>query len=182
MTKPAPSGHIVVLAFAASQAVYVAMLTLTLPTLESLAGGLKPFDMRPGGYDFMSAQQLLEALGEGGRAFYLYRQIPLDLIYPGLFALAYYLAWRWLAQRAWPSWGSLGAFAWLPVCAGLADYTENGFIAGMIFAYPSVTEGLVTAASTATVVKTVLTTMTMIALIFMVIRIAGKRFTARSRR
>jgi len=39
MTKPAPSGRVVVLAFAAAQAVYVAMLTLTLPTLEKLAGG-----------------------------------------------------------------------------------------------------------------------------------------------
>lgn len=182
MTKPAPNGRIVVLAFAAAQAVYVAMLTLTLPTLETLAGGLKPFDMRPGGYDFMSARQLLEALGEDGRAFYLYRQIPLDLIYPGLFALAYYLTWRWLASRTWPDWAALKTLAWLPVYAGLADYVENGFIARMIFAYPSVTETMVATASTATILKSVLTTMTMIALVAMVLRLVTKRLTARLRR
>lgn len=182
MTKPTLNGRTVLLTFVAAQAVYMFMLTLTLPTLENLAGGLRPFDMRPGGYDLMSARLLLEALGEDGRAFYLYRQIPLDLIYPGLFALAYYLAWRWLALRAWPKWAGLSKFAWLAVFAGLADYAENAFIVSMLFAYPNLTESLVTAASMATLIKSGLTTITLISLTVMVLKLVGSRVTTRLRR
>ena len=181
MTKPAPNGYTVLLAFVAAQVVYVAMLTLTLPTLENLAGGLRPFDMRPVGYDIFAARQLLEALGDGGRAFYLKRQIPLDLIYPALFAIAYYLVWRWLAPRAWPKWLGLSKFAWLAVFAGLADYAENAFIVRMLFAYPNLTESLVTTASTATLIKSGFTTITMISLVVMVLKIVASRVLARVR-
>lgn len=181
MPKPAPNGYTVLLAFGAAQVVYVAMLTLTLPTLENLAGGLAPFDMRPGGYDVFAARQLLDALGDEGRAFYLKRQIPLDLIYPALFAISYYLVWRWLAPRAWPKWPGLSKFAWLAVFAGLADYAENAFIVDMLLTYSDLTEGLVTTASMATLIKSGLTTITMIALAVMVLKLAASRVLTRLR-
>lgn len=189
MAKPPPPekgfallarGRVVLATFVAAQIVYVIMLSVTLPRLEAMAGGLIPFDMLPGGYDFAAAQNLLDALGEEGRAFYLTRQIPLDLIYPALFALAYGLAWRWLAPRAWPT---LLRFSWFPIAAGLTDYAENVFIIRMLTLYPELPRGLVTAANAATLAKSVLTTITltalMIMLAIMLLRFARNRLTAK---
>lgn len=179
---PQPRGRSVLLAFVAAQVVYAAMIGVTLPWLETRAGGLIPFDMLPGGYDLVAAQQLLGALGDEGRAFYLTRQIPLDLLYPGLFALAYSLSWRWLAPRAWPGAPWLVKFSRVAIAAGLADYVENAFIIVMLTSYPHITSGVVSAASVATVIKTALTTVTLTALTVMLVRFAWDHIAAYKRR
>ena len=70
----------------AAALVYALMVGGTLPALEHMAG--QPvFDLRPRGYDQATAQSILQNLGAQGRRFYLMRQIPLDLVYPGLMAL-----------------------------------------------------------------------------------------------
>jgi len=181
-SAPQPRGRNVLLAFVAAQIVYAAMIGVTLPWLETRAGGLIPFDMLPGGYDLVAAQQLLDALGDEGRAFYLTRQIPLDLLYPGLFALAYSLSWRWLAPRAWPGAPWLVKFSRVAIAAGLADYVENAFIIVMLTSYPHITTEFVTAASIATVIKAVLTTITLTALTVMLVRFAWNHIAAYKRR
>ena len=69
-------------------------------------------------------------------------------------------------------------FSWYPVAVGLADYTENALIIRMLSVYPELSTGLVTTASTATVVKSVLTTTVLLALVVMLARLAQKRFSA----
>jgi len=66
----------------AAAAVYTCMLTVTLPHLSNLAGGVPVFDLRPGGYSFAEAKEILLALGDAGRRYYLEVQQPLDTLFP----------------------------------------------------------------------------------------------------
>ena len=58
--------------------------------------GINLFDLSPTGYSFEYAIKLLDTLGSDGRELYLYRQLPLDFIYPGLFAVSFSLLLYWL--------------------------------------------------------------------------------------
>ncbi len=71
---------------AAAMAIYLLMMFGTLARLQAISG-LKPFDLRPGGYAQEDAHALLGALGEVGRGKYFERQLVLDALYPGLLAL-----------------------------------------------------------------------------------------------
>jgi len=181
MTPP-PRGRTVLATFIVSQVAYGALLTLTLPRLKAFAGGAWPFDLRPGGYDIAAAQQLLDALGVEGRAFYLTRQIPMDLIYPGLFALAYTLLWRWLALRTWPRAAILHHCAKLPIAVGVADYMENAGIVAMLLTASHLSPTLVAITSAVTILKSVLTAITLVALTGMLGRFSWQVIATRLRR
>ena len=138
-------------------ALYAVMTQVTLASLAEVSG-LTPFDMRPGGYGFADAQALLNGLGEAGRSYYLTRQIPLDLLYPGLMAATIIVVFLWVARAVgWRRVAWIGSV--LAVGAGLADYLENLGIVAMIARYPDVSEALVSAASLASVAKATLTTL-----------------------
>ncbi len=137
------------LCFAAATALYLAMVFVTMPTLMNMAGGLMPFDMRPGGYDLPAAQAYLAALGEEGRAYYLGTQHRLDSLFPGLMGLALVLGGFLMMRRPW-----LWVFVAVVIVAKAADYLENGAVAQMLEA-DEVTADMVMVASRWTLVKTV---------------------------
>ena len=85
-----PSGIAVSFWMAAALSVYALMMLITLARLLEMSGGIPVFDMMPAGYDNEYALSLLTALGSDGRNYYLWRQIPLDLIYPALEELKNY--------------------------------------------------------------------------------------------
>ncbi|MGJ8590239.1 hypothetical protein [Yoonia algicola] len=135
---------------------YLLMIFGTLAHIETLSG-LRPFDMRPGGYSAELANALIEALGASGRWYYLTRQIPLDLVYPTLMALTLVSLLKWL--------GSCGVRqnlvrigTWFSIAAGIADYLENAGICIMILSWPEISANTVLAASVASIVKSGLTT------------------------
>ena len=173
-------GRVALAFFVAALAVYLAMMLFTLPHLRELAGGMKPFDLLPGGYDADYANGFLEAIGSEGRAFYLTRQIPLDLIFPGLFAIAFTSVWLWLITKATPVSGILKAGAIAPIFAGLADYVENGFIVAMLIKFPGLSEALVGAASLFTITKSVATALYFVALACLIILTAIGKFQSAS--
>ena len=81
----------VLILFVLTNIVYAAMLIITIPKTMGFSNGLKLLDMMPMGYDLEYINTLFETLGEKGREVYLYNQIPLDMIYPFLFAISYCL-------------------------------------------------------------------------------------------
>lgn len=176
-----PSGRLVLAIFLPALAVYLAMVLLTLPHLRALAGGLAPFDLLPGGYDAAYAMRFLDAIGAEGRAYYLGRQIPLDLMYPALFAISFSLLWLWLLARAGRVPAGLPLIAWLPVLAGLADYAENGLVTFMLIRFPEISAGLVTTASAMTMAKSATTTVYFCALAVLLVVLAARWFTTRRR-
>ena len=135
---------------------YLLMIFVTLAQIETLSG-LRPFDMRPGGYSAEQANSLLSALGSSGRRYYLMRQIPLDLAYPALMALTLVSMLKWLRlQEVNHRLVQIGI--WFSIWAALADYLENVGICLMILSWPEISANTVLAASVASTVKSGLTT------------------------
>lgn len=143
------------LLLAATLAVYAAMVFWSLPRIATAAGGLLPFDLRPGGYSTEAALVFLDALDTEGRAFYLGPQHALDRVYPGLLALTLGWATLW-AFRQTPVW-LRGALVLPAVAGAIFDWIENARVAALLQA-ETVTGEAVRAASLATVAKSVAVT------------------------
>ena len=129
------------------------------------AGGMKLLDLMPSGYSDSYVRQLFDALGEEGRRAYLTRQLPVDMVYPLLFAISYSFLLSFIMRKTfdpthWIHWLSL-----LPVVAGLFDYLENCGIIIMLSSYPDFSSGLVSLTAVFSVIKASVTTLAGILLI-----------------
>ena len=155
--------------------VYFIMLLYTIPQVSAYAPGINLFDLSPTGYSFEYAIKLLDTLGSDGRELYLYRQLPLDFIYPGLFAISCSLLLSWLFLTTQKTNSKLFYFCYIPVAAGLFDYFENIFIVNILTSYPNVSEASVSFASVMTIVKSVLTASFFVLLIIGVILNLNKK-------
>ena len=156
--KKIASGKTVFILFIMTMAVYLLMLLYTIPMVESCAPNMALFDMSPSGYSHQYAISLLERLGDTGRTVYLTRQLPLDFIYPGLFAVSYSLLLIWLFSKSVKDTSRIFYLAFTPALGGLFDYLENIYIIRMVNSFPDLSARLVQVASTFTVLKSVFTT------------------------
>lgn len=142
---------------------YVVMITITLAHIQEVSGQI-PFDLRPMGYTPQDAAALLDALGAEGRAYYLGRQIPLDMVYPGMIALTLAAAFLWFGQHL-PNRRLIRLGIVFSMGGALFDYAENIGIVAMIHGWPNPSVGLIYAASTATIAKSACTTLAIILLL-----------------
>lgn len=86
------------------------------------AGGLRPFDLRPFGYDLAEAEAFVAALTPEGRAAYLGPVRMTDTVFPLLMTLTFVLVSR-----------RLGWAALLPALAyGALDLAENAEVAALL--------------------------------------------------
>ena len=152
------TGKVVIAFIIPAIIVYFAMLLYTIPQVSAYAPGINLFDLSPTGYSFEYANKLLDTLGSDGRELYLYRQLPLDFIYPGLFAGSCSLLLSWLFLKTQKTNSKLFYCSYIPVAAGLFDYFENVFIVSILTSYPNVSEVSISFASSMTIAKSVLTT------------------------
>ncbi len=144
--------------FIPAMVVYSIMLLYTIPQVGEYAQGMKLFDLSPTGYSFEYALELLSALGVKGRDLYLYHQLPLDFIYPGLFAVSCCLLLSWLFAKTLNANSKMFYFCLVPLAAGLFDYLENILIIQILISYPNVTELHVFISSFMTILKSGITT------------------------
>jgi hypothetical protein len=159
----------------AASGIYLLMIFITLTHIETLSG-LRPFDMRLGGYSAEQANSLLSALGSSGRRYYLTRQIPLDLAYPALMALTLVSLLKWLRlQEVNHRLVQIGI--WFSIGAAIADYLENAGICLMILSWPETSANTVLAASVASIMKSGLTTAAVVSVLLAVVFWAFKRIT-----
>lgn len=153
------NGKNVILFFIPAMIIYVLMLSYTIPAVEEYSNGKKLFDLSPGGYSYEYARELLTVLGENGRDLYLYNQLPLDFLYPGLFAISCSLLLSWLLLKIKEPNSRLFYFCLIPVAAGAFDYAENILIVSMIAGFPDISPGQVQISSLVTIAKSGLTTL-----------------------
>ena len=152
--------------FAASAAVYAVMLFWSLPKIAAAAGGLAPFDLRPAGYSLDEAKSFLAALSADGRDFYDHTQRALDSVYPLLLATTLGVG-LWIVVPGSPHWVR-EPLVLIPVLAMIADLTENQLIARMLDSpVQSLDATTVMMASTTTIVKSILTTYAISALLIL---------------
>ena len=140
---------------------------ILLPAVSAFAPELPIFDLSPLGYSFNYANELLDTLGTKGRNLYLFTQLPLDFIYPGLFSITYSLLLVWLFGKTFNRNSKVYYFALVPFLAGIFDYVENVFIIKMIISFPDLQVTTVKAASTFTILKSSFT------MLFFILLIAG---------
>jgi hypothetical protein len=152
------TGKVVLVLIIPAVIVYFIMLLYTIPQVAAYAPGMNLLDLSPMGYSFEYAIELLDNLGSDGRELYLHEQLPLDFIYPGLFAVSCSLLLSWLFLKSQNVNSKLFYFCYIPVAAGLFDYFENIFIVRILTSYPNVSDTSISLASSMTIVKSVLTT------------------------
>ena len=137
--------------------IYVIMLTITIPTVMSFAGGMKILDMMPTGYTPDYVNILLNTLGTEGRHAYLYNQLPLDAIYPFMCGTSYCLLLAYLLKKLNKLEGNLFYLCLIPLFAGFFDYCENIGIVTMLTSYPNNSADLSKVTSVFSVLKSSLT-------------------------
>jgi len=174
------SGKKVLGLFILTNAVYIFMLTVTIPKTMEFSNGMKLLDMMPSGYDLNYVSELFSSLGENGRETYLTSQIPVDMIYPLLFGLSYCLLLGYFLKKLNKLNSPYLYLCLLPVIAGISDYLENIGIITMLNNYPDLTETMVNATNTFTVLKSTSTSIFFIALIVILI-ILGIKFVKRNK-
>jgi hypothetical protein len=151
--------------FILTNAVYVFMLTVTIPKTMGFSNGMKLLDMMPTGYDLNYVSELFNSLGEIGRRTYLTNQIPVDMIYPLLFGLTYSLLLAFFLKKLNKLNVPFTYLCLLPIIAGIADYLENFGIIAMLKSYPELTETAVKTTSSFSVIKSISTSVFFIVLI-----------------
>jgi hypothetical protein len=163
---------------AASLAIYAVMVLWSLPYIQQQAQGLRPFDLHPGGYSLAEAGEFLGKLSEQGRSFYLAVQHRLDLFYPALLALTLASGMWLMAPASWKA--ARWLLVILPLPGMVFDYLENRFVAALLKSDPtSLDEEVVAAASLATIIKSIATTIAItVFLLLLVMRIWRKRRSA----
>lgn len=163
--------------FAAVQTLYLVIVLWSLPQIMAEASGIRPFDMRPGGYSLTDAQAFLAALSAEGRDFYFRIQQRLDLVYPALLAAMFALGFAMLF-RGWPR-----QVLWALAFAVMAfDYLENRAVAGLLGADPAAIDAaIVAAASRWTVLKSAATSLAYLALLGGALRLILRRRRKRAR-
>jgi len=159
------TGKVILVLFVLTMAVYLTMLSYSIPAVTAFAPELPIFDLSPTGYSFAYASELLNALGAEGRDIYLSTQLPIDFIYPGLFSITYSLLLVWLFGKTFSSNSKIYYFALVPFLAGMFDYVENVFIIKMINSFPELQVTTVKTASTLTILKSSFTMLFFILLI-----------------
>ncbi len=167
------------LLFAVTMMLYLVMVLWSLPLIASNAGGLTPFDLRPTGYDFADVRAFLAALTPKGKSFYLGTQHWLDMFYPAMLAAVLAFGALGLARGRW-RW-----VAYVVVVAAVVgaafDYAENARVAGLLVQdVDALSSGDVERAAFATLLKSGLTMIAMIVLLFLLLlRLAMRVITGR---
>jgi len=168
------SGKKVLGLFILTNAVYVFMLTVTIPKTMGFSKGMKLLDMMPTGYDLNYVSELFNSLGEMGRETYLTYQIPVDMFYPLLFGLTYCLLLGYFLKKINKLFTPFIYLCLLPIIAGIADYLENFGIITMLKSYPDLTEITVKTTNSFSVLKSISTSVFFIVLIITLIILGFK--------
>ncbi len=158
------TGRNVLLFMIPTLGVYALMLLFSIPEVLEYSNGLKILDLMPTGYSSEYAQKLFKTLGKTGREIYLFRQIPLDMIYPALFAKSFSLLLAFIFKKAFSAKNKIQKLYVLPVFAGLFDYLENIGIIVMLSIYPDFQPWIANTTNVFSVLKSLSTTIVFLAL------------------
>ena len=168
------TGKNVILLFSINMVVYLGILFYSIPKVLTSAPEMKLFDVSPSGYTSEYAISLLNAIGPEGWDLYLSLQLPLDFIYPGLFIISWPLVFAWFLKKNYSLESKVYYALYIPILAGLFDYAENVLIIMLLKTYPDLGSGLVSAASIATIIKSILSSIFMTLISLSIIQIIWK--------
>lgn len=157
--------------------VYVYMLLVSIPKVMSFSDGMKIPDMMPIGYEPEYVLTLFEKLGEQGRNIYLYQQLPVDLLYPLLFSITYFLVILFFLQKLQKLNRETYYLSLLPLIAGLFDYLENFVIIYMLGSFPTISVSTIKLSAFFTVFKSMLSSISFTVIIVLLLMLAYRKFS-----
>lgn len=160
--------------FVITQIIYFSMVFTNVPNSDFEKH--KIFDIQITGYNYTEAINLLNHLGEEGRSVYLYKQIPLDLAFPFFFCVSCIVTLGYFLKKLNLYKSIFRYFLIVPLFSNAFDYLENFSIIKMLTSFPEISEKLVVFASNCTIIKFVLTTIYLVVLIFVLLRLGYKKF------
>jgi hypothetical protein len=172
------SGRTVLQFFIISSSLYFLMLLGTIPHLHKITNGVKILDMMPTGYNLAYVKKLMEALGETGRHYYLFRQLPVDLVFPFFFAISNCLIISWFLKKLGKS-DSIFFVCYLPLIAGFFDYAENFTVISILINYPKISDSLVQVSNLFSVLKSSSTTVSLTVLLVIVLVWGFRKLTTK---
>lgn len=175
LIKKSLNGKVILFLFVLTNIVYAIMLLITIPKVMKYSNGMKLLDMLPTGYNHDYVRTLLDTLGSQGREVYLHTQIPVDLIYPGLFGISYCLVMAYFLNKLGKLDSYLFYFCLIPIFSGIFDYFENIGIIAMLNNYPDNSNLLTQVTNLFSVLKSSFTTLYFIALILLLITLGKKK-------
>ena len=161
MKKMKPQTIVLIVSGALTAVICGVMNFYLIPAIEITTQGIRCFDMNFG-YSFEKATQFLSLLSQEGKNIYLTRQLPLDFVYPVAYGLFFGAAITALLGRK-SKWLLLPAFLML------FDYCENVCVILMLKS-ETLPQALVSVASAATIIKTVLMYLCFLLIIILLIR------------
>ncbi len=167
------------LVFFAMIGVYALMLFWSLPKIIA-DDGIMLFDLRPKGYSFEEAQQILNSLSPQAIEFYKNIQASiLDMIFPALLFLTLALAYWLLAPTNWGRWRFLILLFALP--GTIFDYLENFTIIKMLdLGAQNINADIVKYASTYTIYKSASVTLSLFVLLALIGIFAYQKYRAKN--
>lgn len=139
---------------------YLLLLLVTTPQLKALSGGMEILDTLPY-YEPPYVQLLLEKLGQQGRDFYLYRQIPIDLVYPALFGITYFCIIRFFINKL--NLKKIAFLSILPIIGAMFDYAENISIINLLSTFPTLSETTTSILPIFSLLKTIFVSVSLLA-------------------
>ncbi|TYP73977.1 hypothetical protein [Paenibacillus methanolicus] len=134
---------------------------LTVVRFQSLTGGNTLLDLMPL-YSPAEASALLDRYGEEGRAYHVRILLGIDLALPAFYGLSSSLLMFKLLKAPAGEAHRLKLLALLPAAAALADYAENGILLTILGLYPRLSNSMLLAASSLTLFKTTLLTVSLL--------------------
>jgi len=155
-------------------AAYLYMVLYSIPLVSSFAGGRQLPDLLPLGYSPEYVRDLLDRLGEAGRHAYLWRQLPADFVYPGLFAVTLSLLAYYLVGKTSRMGGNAKYVVLLPLAAGFFDYCENLGLVSLLLRYPRVADLHIRITEGFTLLKSGFSTLSFIALASLVLLLLAR--------
>jgi len=171
------TGRNVLALFVITQIIYGFMLLYTIPNVMNHANGMKLLDMQPTGYNAEYAKNLFDNLGAIGREAYLFRQIPVDMIYPFLFAVTYSLLLTFLFKKSFNPKSKINGLSLIPIVGGLFDYLENVGIIIMLSLYPIFSESIANITNVFSVLKSIFITLFFVLLVVGIVGLIAKKVT-----
>lgn len=159
--------------------IYAFILLVSVPSILKYTNGMNTFNMMPFGYSSEYVMKLLITLGSEGRHAYLFHQIPLDLVFPFIFAFGNCLLVGYLLNRMNSLKGNLIYLCLLPVFASWFDYLENIGVMTLLLKYPNVSELVIQFSNFFSVTKSLLMNIFFFVLFVMLLFVGFKWYFSR---
>ncbi len=173
------TGKNILVLFIITQAIYILMIMITIPHVMKYSDNMKLLDNLPTGYSPDYVFQLLNILWEEWRSEYLFKQIPIDMIYPWLFIISYSLLLFYLFKKSFKPNKIILILSLIPVFWGVFDYLENIWIIVMISMYPSFVSYIASITNFFSILKSLFTVIFFILLITWVVILGVKKILIR---